>query len=128
MVRGTGIAGVRGPGLNTSDCPYPCFVFARSSFVAPLTSAILGAIEPERSGIASAINNAIARVAGLVVIAMLAGILGGSLDLDGFHRAAIVTAALMVIGGLISFFGIQNPPRTQGEPTVDAAAPPAAAA
>ena len=96
--------------------------------VAPLTSAILGAIEPERSGIASAINNAIARVAGLVVIAMLAGILGGSLDLDGFHRAAIVTAALMVIGGLISFFGIQNPPRTQGEPTVDAAAPPAAAA
>lgn len=78
--------------------------------VAPLTSAILGAIEPERSGIASAVNNAVARIAGLVVIAMLAGILGGSLDLDGFHRAAIVTAAMMIAGGVISFLGIRNTP------------------
>lgn len=93
--------------------------------VAPLTSTILGAIEPERSGIASAINNAIARVAGLVVIAMLAGILGGALDLEGFHRAAIVTAALMVTGGLISFFGIRNLPLVQSERAADAA-PPAA--
>ena len=60
--------------------------------VSPLTTAILGAVEPERSGIASAVNNAVARVAGLLVIAMLAAIVGGTLDLDGFHRAAIVTA------------------------------------
>lgn len=79
--------------------------------VAPLTSAILGAIEPARSGIASAVNNAVARVAGLIVIAMLATIVGGSLDLDGFHRAAIATAALMAVGGLVSFAGIRNPSR-----------------
>ncbi|MDQ7876592.1 MFS transporter [Microbacterium sp. QXD-8] len=80
--------------------------------VAPLTSAILGAIEPERSGIASAVNNAVARVAGLIAVALLATIVGGSLDIDGFHRAAIVTAALMIAGGVTSFLGIRNPERT----------------
>lgn len=77
--------------------------------VAPLTSAILGSIGPERSGIASAVNNAVARVAGLIAIALLATIVGGALDLDGFHRAAIVTAALMIAGGITSFLGIRNP-------------------
>jgi EmrB/QacA subfamily drug resistance transporter len=85
--------------------------------VAPLTSAILGAIDSERSGIASAVNNAVSRVAGLVTIAALATIVGGTLDLDGFHRAAIVTAALMIAGGITSFFGIRNPPHaTADEP------------
>jgi EmrB/QacA subfamily drug resistance transporter len=79
--------------------------------VAPLTSAILGAIEPERSGIASAVNNAVSRVAGLIAVALLASIVGGSLDLEGFHRAAVVTAALMIAGGVTSFLGIRNPDR-----------------
>lgn len=79
--------------------------------VAPLTAAILGAIDPSRSGIASAINNAVARVAGLIAIAMLAVIVGGALDLRGFHQAAIVTAVLMAIGGIVSFAGIRNPPK-----------------
>ncbi|WP_345187935.1 MFS transporter, partial [Actinomadura verrucosospora] len=39
--------------------------------VAPLTSAILGSIDPARSGIASAVNNAVARIAGLICIALL---------------------------------------------------------
>jgi EmrB/QacA subfamily drug resistance transporter len=78
--------------------------------VSPLTSAILGAIDTSRSGIASAVNNAVSRVAGLLVIAMLAAILGGSLDLGGFHRAAIVTAALLAAGGVVSFLGIRNRP------------------
>ena len=76
--------------------------------VSPLTSAILGAIDTSRSGIASAVNNAISRVAGLVVIAMLATIVGGTLDLDGFHRAAVVTAALLAVGAAVSFLGIRN--------------------
>ena len=83
--------------------------------VAPLTSAILGAIGPERSGIASAVNNAVARVAGLIAIALLATIVGGELDLEGFHRAAIVTAALMIAGGITSFLGIRNPAPSAGE-------------
>ena len=76
--------------------------------VSPLTSAILGAIEPERSGIASAVNNAVSRVAGLIVTAMLGVITGGALNLDGFHRTVVVMAALLVAGGLVSFAGIRN--------------------
>ena len=79
--------------------------------VAPLTSAILGAIDPARSGIASAINNAVARVAGLIAVATLGVITGGALDLGGFHRAALVTAVLLAVGGVISVAGIRNPPR-----------------
>lgn len=82
--------------------------------VAPLTAAVLGAIEPARSGIASAVNNAVARVAGLVAIAFLGVITAGALDLDGFRRAAVVTAALMALGAATSFAGIRNPPREGG--------------
>ncbi|UOE44080.1 MFS transporter [Agromyces larvae] len=82
--------------------------------VTPLTSAILGAIDPARSGIASAVNNAVARVAGLIVIAMLAAIVGGQLDLNGFHRAAIVTAALMAAGGIVSWIWIRRPEEQAG--------------
>jgi EmrB/QacA subfamily drug resistance transporter len=85
--------------------------FGLALTVAPLTSAILGAIESERSGIASAVNNAVSRVAGLITIAALAVIVGGTLDLDGFHRAVTVTAVLLIAGGITSFFGIRNPPR-----------------
>ncbi|WP_234998649.1 MFS transporter [Demequina sp. NBRC 110057] len=77
--------------------------------VSPLTSAILGAIETERSGIASATNNAISRVAGLVTIALVGAIVGGALDLAGFHRAMGATAALMAGGGVIAWLGIRNP-------------------
>ncbi|KTR87428.1 MFS transporter [Leucobacter chromiiresistens] len=80
-----------------------------SIMVAPLTAAILGAIGPERSGIASAVNNAISRVAGLIVIALLATIVGGRLDLGGFHSAAIVTGVLFFAGAIVSFLGIRNP-------------------
>lgn len=94
--------------------------------VAPLTSTILGAIDSERSGIASAVNNAVSRVAGLIVIAMLAVIIGGSIDLDGFHRAAIVTAVMMAAGGLVSFAGIRNVPPVDVSPSTDVPAPPGA--
>lgn len=87
--------------------------------VAPLTSAILGSIEPGRAGTASAVNNAVARVAGLVLTAMVGIIVGGQLDLAGFQRATIVTAALLIAGGVVSFFGI----RDSQEPEKATAAP-----
>jgi EmrB/QacA subfamily drug resistance transporter len=84
------------------------FGLGLTATVSPLTSAVLGAIETERSGIASAVNNAVSRVAGLLAIAAVSAVVGGSLDLDGFHRAAIVTAALMLLGAAASFLGIRN--------------------
>lgn len=82
--------------------------------VSPLTAAILGSADPARSGIASAVNNAVARVAGLLAIASLAAITGGALDLPGFHRAAWVAAALLVGGAVVSAVGVRNPPHTAG--------------
>lgn len=78
--------------------------------VAPLTAAILGAIDENHSGIASAVNNAVSRVAGLLVVAMLSTIVGGMLDLDGFHNAAFVTAGLLIVGGVVSWIGIRRNP------------------
>ena len=66
------------------------------------------------------------RVAGLLVIAMLAAIVGGTLDLDGFHRAAIVTAILMATGGIVSFVGIRNARPVATAPEYDRPAGPSA--
>ena len=92
------------------------FGFGLTLTVAPLTSAILGAISERQAGIGSAINNAVARVAGLIAIALLGIITGSTLDLAGFHRGLIVTAALFFVGGIISAIGIRNLSR-QAVPT-----------
>lgn len=76
--------------------------------VAPLTSAVLGSIHPGQAGIGSAINNAVARVAGLVAIAMTGTIVGSVLDVAGFQRAMVVVAALMFAGGIVSWLGIRT--------------------
>lgn len=76
--------------------------------VSPLTAAILGSIDPARSGIASAVNNAVARIAGLLAVAMLGVITAGTLDLAGFHRSLWVIAALMAAGGVVSWIGIRR--------------------
>ncbi|WP_448810049.1 DHA2 family efflux MFS transporter permease subunit [Agromyces bauzanensis] len=82
--------------------------------VAPLTSAILGAVDPARAGIGSAVNNAVARIAGLVAIASIGVIVGSQLDVDGYRRAAVAVAAFLVVGGVISWIGIRNPPLGAG--------------
>ena len=91
------------------------FGLGLSITVAPLTSAILGAIDPSQAGIGSAVNNAVARVAGLVAVACAGLILGGVLDLAGFHRAMIATAIMLILGGAVSFVGIRNPVLTEAQ-------------
>jgi Na+/melibiose symporter-like transporter len=76
--------------------------------VAPLTSAVLGAVPERQSGIGSAVNNAVARVAGLVTTSSAGLILGGAVDTAGIVRVALVAAALLVLGGAISFGGIRG--------------------
>jgi EmrB/QacA subfamily drug resistance transporter len=92
------------------------FGLGLSATVAPLTAAILGSISEQQSGIGSAVNNAVSRVAGLIAIAFLGLIVGEKLDTDGFHRALIVTAALLIIGGIVSAIGIQNVRGRKDEP------------
>jgi EmrB/QacA subfamily drug resistance transporter len=80
--------------------------------VAPLTAAVLGSIHPDQAGIGSAINNAVSRVAGLVAIAMTGTIVGSTLDVAGFQRGMVVVAALMFLGGIVSWLGIRTPVTT----------------
>lgn len=85
------------------------FAIGLTATVAPLTAAILGSIPEQQSGIGSAINNAVSRIAGLITIALLGVIVGGALTVESFHRVLIVTAVLLIAGGLVSFAGIRNP-------------------
>ncbi len=57
--------------------------------VAPLTAAILGDVEPSQAGIASAVNNAVARVAGLIAVAAVGAIVATQFhsSLDSQHLA-----------------------------------------
>jgi hypothetical protein len=84
------------------------FGLGLSMTVAPLTGAVLGAIDPHRAGIGSAVNNAIARIAGLIAIAAIGIVLGVSVSLGGFHRGVILMAILLFVGGVISAIGISN--------------------
>lgn len=84
------------------------FAFGLSMTVAPLTSAVLGGVESKYAGVASAVNNAVARIAGLLAIAFVGVITGPHLDINGFHRTLIAIATAMVAGGLISWAGIRN--------------------
>ena len=76
--------------------------------VAPLTAAVLGAVPERQSGIGSAVNNAVARVAGLITTSAAGLILGGAVDTPGVMRVALVAAVLLVIAGAISFGGIRG--------------------
>ena len=67
--------------------------------VTPLTSAVLAAVEPSQSGIGSAINNAVSRIAGLIAVAFAGVIAGSALDYDSFRRLAAATAGLFAVGG-----------------------------
>ncbi|NBC44008.1 MFS transporter [Corallococcus exiguus] len=87
------------------------FGLGLTTTVAPLTAAVLGSVHKAQAGIGSAINNAIARVAGLIAIAFAGLIVGPRLDVAGFHRAMLVSAVLLVLGGVTSALGIRNPSR-----------------
>jgi MFS family permease len=84
------------------------FGLGLSATVAPLTSAILGAISEQQSGIGSAVNNAVSRVAGLIAIALVGVITGALTTVGAFHRGLVATAVLLIIGGIVSAIGIQN--------------------
>jgi MFS family permease len=86
--------------------------------VAPLTAAAMGAAPAEHAGVASAVNNVVARAAGLLAVAilpLLAGITGAA-ALEphrlavGFREAMIIAGLTCAGGGILAAATIRNPP------------------
>lgn len=85
-------------------------------FVAPLTATVLGALPDDRAGLASAVNNAAARLAQLSATAALpaAAGLGAATEVspgafsEGFRTAMLIAAGVAALGGLISWATIRG--------------------
>jgi hypothetical protein len=92
--------------------------------VAPLTATALAAAPADHAGIASAVNNDVARAAGLIAVAVLpalAGLTGQSYLhpaalAHGFRTAALIAAVFCAAGGLLAVATIRNPPRRTPPP------------
>ena len=91
--------------------PLLVFSVGLSLIVAPLTSTVLADAGESDAGIASGVNNAISRIAGLLAIAIVGAAIAGSanrLDMAGFRLSMAITAGLIAAGGLIGLAGIRN--------------------
>jgi EmrB/QacA subfamily drug resistance transporter len=86
------------------------FALGLSATVAPLTATVLAAAPAHQVGVASAINNDVARAAGLLAVAVMPGLAGISqhaydnpqLLSTGFHHAVLISAGLCAFGGVLS--------------------------
>ena len=97
------------------------FALGLSLTVAPLTATVLADADESDAGIASAINNAVARVAGLVGVSVVGVVVAGTLVGDtfaanaesvrAFHQVVWICAALVAAGGVAGALGIVNPRR-----------------
>ncbi|HWK27414.1 MAG TPA: MFS transporter [Solirubrobacter sp.] len=107
--------------------PLLIFSLGLATTVAPLTATVLADADERNAGIASGVNNAIARVAGLLCVAALGAVVsavyvghGGTGDtlseasaasVRAFHVGVGVCAALLAAGGVLGLVGIRNPRR-----------------
>jgi MFS family permease len=107
------------PGSHYATSVVPAalvFGIGLACLVAPLTSVALSALGEARAGLASGVNNAVARIAGLLAIAgipLAAGLggvreLGGGAVTSGFARGMILCAALCATGGAIAAVTIRG--------------------
>jgi EmrB/QacA subfamily drug resistance transporter len=87
------------------------FAIGLSMTVAPLTATVLADADERNAGIASGVNNAIARVAGLLGVALVGLITGEAITLAGFHQVTLLSAVLLLAAGALGLLGIVDPRR-----------------
>jgi EmrB/QacA subfamily drug resistance transporter len=123
---GVGLLARVGPGGSYLSEVLPAllvFGLGLSLTVAPLTATVLQAASEEHAGVASAVNNDVARIAGLVAVAglpVIAGISGTDYAdpqalTDGFRIAVMVCAGLCAAGGLLAWATIRRPGPPEAE-------------
>jgi EmrB/QacA subfamily drug resistance transporter len=128
VVMAVGVAWLSFVGADTSYWtgvlpPVCVFGLGLALMVAPLTMTVLAAAPDERAGIASGVNNAVARAGSLLAVAALPVAVGLGGDQyadpvvfdDAYGKAMLACAALLALGGLISWLTITHGP-VESEP------------
>jgi MFS family permease len=92
------------------------FALGLAGLVSPLTVAVLAAAPDRHAGVASGINNAVARAGSLLAVAALPALVGLSgadyQDPDtltvAYRQAQVVCTLLLAGGGVVSWFGLRG--------------------
>jgi EmrB/QacA subfamily drug resistance transporter len=100
------------------------FGLGLSAAVAPLTATVLASADERHAGVASGVNNAVARTGGLLAVAAippLAGLTGDAFDsptifTTGFHTTMLVSASMMGLAALLTFLTIRGNVLIRSEP------------
>jgi EmrB/QacA subfamily drug resistance transporter len=123
IVMAVGVAWLSLVGADTSYWlgvlpPVCVFGLGLALMVAPLTMTVLAAAPDERAGIASGVNNAVARAGSLLAVAALPVAVGLGGDQyadpvafdDAYGKAMLACAVLLAVGGVISWLTITHGP------------------
>jgi len=94
------------------------FACGLTTLVAPLTAAVLASAPQRHAGIASGINNAVARSGSLIAVAAIPALVGLGGDAyqhpaeltSGYRSAQLLCAGLLTLGGIVSWFGLRPRP------------------
>jgi EmrB/QacA subfamily drug resistance transporter len=96
--------------------PVVVFGLGLTLVVAPITATVLAAADERHAGVASGVNNAVARTAGLAAVAalpLIVGLSGSDYEdpaalTDGFHGAVLACAVFALAGGILAWLTISN--------------------
>jgi EmrB/QacA subfamily drug resistance transporter len=123
IVAGLGLLWLSGVGAGSTYVadilpPVLLFGFGLVATVAPLTATVLASAEERHAGIASGVNNTVARTASLLAVAALPGLAGIGADefddaaafTDGFQAALHLTGGLAIVSGLVALVTLTGRP------------------